>query len=65
MARTSVLRERTMIPPEVIRDLTVVAEIANTAGGKAPDLSVSWINDLIDRYGMTYPRAITIRDRDK
>jgi hypothetical protein len=65
MARTSALRERTMIPPEVIRDLSVVAEIANTTGGKAPDLSVSWINDLIDRYGMTYPRAIIERDRDK
>jgi len=64
-AYPGISKEWTMIPSEVIRDLSVVAEIANSAGKTPEGLSVSWINDLIDRYGMTYPRAITERDRDR
>lgn len=63
LIRVGMLKVWKMVPAEVVRDLSLIAEIVNM--GETPEkLSKSWIGDLIDRYGITYKPAITDADRD-
>lgn len=51
-----------MIPDEVVRDLSVMADLVNAGENRAGSITVPWLRDLARRYGMTYDREITDRD---
>lgn len=51
-----------MIPPEVLRDMSVIAEIVNQGETVPGGIDRDWISGLIARYGMTYDKPPTERD---
>lgn len=53
-----------MVPAEIIRDLSVIAEIVNAAKSDGAGIDLAFIDGLRRRYGMTYQRRVTKADRD-
>lgn len=51
-----------MIPDEVLRDLSVAADIVNATGSNGEEIAIPWVKQLSRTYGMTYPNEITQED---